>query len=145
MYGILLSRLGWCPQLLLRFFRQARKTNMQDCWFFTTCFSWTFGSSSKCGLSLFYSRCSLELAQLVLLPFSQGRSTCYSDRLHDFSVNINKWKDFYVNSFFPCAVRSWNSLPIECFPLTYDLSGFKSRIPLNTSLVWYIWSSGLYL
>ena len=22
----------------------------------------------------------------------------------------------------------WNSLPIECFPLTYDLRGFKSRI-----------------
>ena len=27
--------------------------------------------------------------------------------------------DFYVNSFF---------LRTECFPLTYDLSGFKSRI-----------------
>ena len=23
---------------------------------------------------------------------------------------------------------NFNSLPIECFPLTYDLSGFKSRI-----------------
>ena len=22
----------------------------------------------------------------------------------------------------------WNSLPIKCFPLTYDLNGFKSRI-----------------
>ena len=34
-------------------------------------------------LSLFYryyfGRCSSELAQLVLLPFSWGRSTCYSD------------------------------------------------------------------
>ena len=43
-------------------------------------------------LSLFYSyyfgRCSSELAQLVPLPFSRGRSTCYSDRLHDFSVTI---------------------------------------------------------
>ena len=43
-------------------------------------------------LSLFYryyfGRCSLELAQLVPLPFSQGRSTCYSDRLHDFSGTI---------------------------------------------------------
>ena len=24
--------------------------------------------------------------------------------------------------------RLWNSLPIECFPLTYDLNSFKSRI-----------------
>ena len=52
-----------------------------------------------------------------------------SDRLHDFSVTIPRcYKDDYVNSFFPRTARLWNSLPIECFPLTYDLSGFKSRI-----------------
>ena len=84
-------------------------------------------------LSLFYryyfGRCSSELAQLVPLPFSRGRSTRYSERLHDFSVIIPRcYKDVYVNSFFPRTARLWNSLPIECFPLTYDLSGFKSRI-----------------
>ena len=84
-------------------------------------------------LSLFYryyfGRCSSELAQLVPLPYSRGRSTRYSDRLHYFSVTIPRcYKDVYVNSFFPCTARLWNSLPIECFPLTYDLSGFKSRI-----------------
>ena len=83
-------------------------------------------------LSLFYryylGRCSSELAQLVPLPFSRGRSTRYSDRMHDFSVIIPRcYKDVYVNSFFPCT-RLWNSVPIECFPLTYDLSGFKSRL-----------------
>ena len=84
-------------------------------------------------LSLFYryyfGRCSSELAQLVPLPFSRGRSTHYSERLHDFSVTIPRcYKDVYVNSFFPRKAKLWNSLPIECFPLTYDLSGFKSRI-----------------
>ena len=84
-------------------------------------------------LSLFYryyfGRCSSELAQLVPLPFSRGQSTRYSDRLHDFSVTISRcYKDIYVNSFFPRTSELWNSLPIECFPLTYDLSGFKSRI-----------------
>ena len=84
-------------------------------------------------LSLFYryyfGRSSFELAQLVPLPFSQGRSTCYSDRLHDFSVTICRCdKDVYVNSFFPCTARLWNSLPIECFPLTYNLNDFTSRI-----------------
>ena len=70
-----------------------------------------------------------ELAQLVPLPYPRGRSTRYSDRLHDFSVTIPRcYKDVYVNSFFPRTARLWNSLPIECFPLTYDLSGFKSRI-----------------
>ena len=84
-------------------------------------------------LSLFYryyfGRCSSELAQLVPLPFSCGRSTRYSDRLHNFSVTIPRcYKDVYVNSFFPRTARLWNSLPIECFLLTYDLNGFKSRI-----------------
>ena len=84
-------------------------------------------------LSLFYryyfGRCSSELAQLVPLPFSRGKCTPYSDRLHDFSVTIPRcYKDVYVNIFFPHTAKLWNSLPIECFPLTYDLSGFKSRI-----------------
>ena len=43
-------------------------------------------------LSLFYryyfGRFSSELAQLVPLPFSRGRSTGYSDGLHNFSVTI---------------------------------------------------------
>ena len=36
----------------------------------------------------FFGRCLSELAQLVPLPFSQGRPTHYFDRLHDFSVTI---------------------------------------------------------
>ena len=71
-------------------------------------------------ISLFYryyfGRCSSELAQLVPLPFSQGRFTCYPDRLHDFSVTSPRfYKDVYGNSFFPCIDRLGNSLPIECF------------------------------
>ena len=80
--------------------------------------------------SLFYryyfGRCSSELAKLVPISYSRGSSTRYSDRLHGFSVTIPRcYKDVCVNSFFP---RLWNSLPIECFPLTYDISGFKSKI-----------------
>ena len=49
-------------------------------------------------LSLFYRYyfgiCSSELAQLVPPPFSQGRPTHYSDRLHEFSVTITRcYKD----------------------------------------------------
>ena len=84
-------------------------------------------------LNLFYryyfGRSPSELAQLVPLPSSRGRSTHYSDRLHDFSTNIPRCdKDAYINSFFPRTARLWNSLPVECFPWTYDLIGFKSRI-----------------
>ena len=36
----------------------------------------------------YFGRCLSELAQLVPLPYSLGRSSCYSDRLHDFSAII---------------------------------------------------------
>ena len=61
-------------------------------------------------LSLFYryyfGRCSSQLAQLIPLPYSRGRSTRYSDRLHYFCVTIPRsYKDIYVNSFFPRTPR----------------------------------------
>ena len=77
-------------------------------------------------LSFFYryyfSRCSFELAQVE-------RSAHYSVKLHDFSVTIPRYyNNVYFNSFFLKAARLWNSLPVECFPSTYNLNGFKSRI-----------------
>ena len=49
--------------------------------------------------------------------------------MHDFSVTITRcYKDVYVDNFFPRMARLWNSLPIEYFSLTYDHSGFKSRM-----------------
>ena len=84
----------------------------------------------------YFGRYSSELCQLVLLPYSQWRSSRYSDRLLDFSVLIPRCqKDVHVNSFFPCAARLWNSLPIKSFPLTYDLIEFKSRINRHLSIV----------
>ena len=55
-------------------------------------------------LSLFcrydFGRCLFEMAQLVPVLFSPGRLTCYSDRLHNFSVTILRcYKNVYVNSF----------------------------------------------
>ena len=58
---------------------------------------------AHCGNRSSFSRCSFELAQLVSLPCSQGWSTRYSNRLHDFSVTIPRcYKYLFVNSFFPC-------------------------------------------
>ena len=100
---------------------------VHSCQSFTCCQSWALGSLSKCSqlkpflYRYFFGRYSHELAKLVPLPYSQGRSNCCSDRLHDFSVTIPRChKNVYVISFFP--------LSIECFPFTYDLNGFKSRI-----------------
>ena len=122
---------GLVSLVVLGIVRQTTETNMQNCWSFTH--EPLAHHRNVASLSLFYryyfGRCSSELAQLVPLPFSRGRSTYYSDRFHDFCVTIRRcYKDVYVNSFFPRTARLWNSLPIKCFPLTYDLSGFKSRI-----------------
>ena len=106
MYGILLSCLGWFPKLLLRIVRQATKWICR-----------TVGPSiaapveplahrqnvaiSRLSCRYYFGRFSSELAPLVPLPFSQGRSNCYPVRLHDFSVTIARcYKDVYVNSFF---------------------------------------------
>ena len=85
--------------------------------------SWTFF------YRYYFGRCSSELALLVPLSLSGGRSTCYSDRLQNFSFTIPRcYKNIYVDRLFPHTAGLWNSLSIECFPLTYDLSAFKSRI-----------------
>ena len=74
-------------------------------------------------LSLFYrdylGRCSSELAQLVPLPFSGGRSTRYSDRLHDFAVIIPRcYKDVYVKFL---SSRSWTLEFSTYIMLSFDL------------------------
>ena len=86
----------------------------------------------------YFGRCSSELAQLVPLPYSWGKSTRCSDRLPDFSVTIPRcFKDVCINSFFSRAARLWKSLLIACFPLTYYLNGFKSRMNRRLLTVGY--------
>ena len=61
-------------------------------------------------LSLFYryyfGRCSSELAQLVPLPFSGGRSTRYSDRSCDLSATIPRCM---LQGFLCQQFLSWHS------------------------------------
>ena len=73
-------------------------------------FSTSLDSLSYCrnvnGFIIFYryyfGSCSFELTQLVPLPYSSGRSTCYSDRLHGFSVTILQG--------FPQVLKTWGDL-----------------------------------
>ena len=72
------------------------------------CFEPLAHPRNSASLSFFHKyyfwRCSSELAQLVSFPYLWGRSTLYSDRLHDVSVTIPRcYKDVYVNSLFPCT------------------------------------------
>ena len=81
-------------------------------------------------LSLFcryyFGRYLFGLPELVPLSYSREMSTRYSNRLHNFSIDIPRcYKHVYVNSLFPTTAILWNSLPIEYFPLTYDLNGLS--------------------
>ena len=49
----------------------------------------------------YFGRYLSKLVGIVVLPYSQGLSTCYSNRLHDFSAIILGCYDVYVTSFFP--------------------------------------------
>ena len=47
------------------------------------------------------------IRHLALLPYSWGRSTCYSDRLHNFSATIPScYKDGYIAGFFLALLNS---------------------------------------
>ena len=81
-------------------------------------------------LGLFYryyfGRCFSELAQLDLLPFSRGRSTRFLSPFLDVTRMSLSTVSFL-------AQLDSGILSIECFPLTYDLSGFTSRINRHLS------------
>ena len=52
--------------------------------------------------------------------------------LHDFSnTSPTCYKHFYVNSFFSRTTRHSNSLPIECFLLSYDFNKFVQPYTLE--------------
>ena len=49
--------------------------------------------------------------------------------MHDFSVAIHRCcKDIHVDRLFPPTDSLWDFLPVECFPLTYNLNVLASRV-----------------
>ena len=44
------------------------------------------------------------------------------------SLFLDVYRNVFFNCFFPYTARLWNFLPAECFPLTYDLNGYMSRV-----------------
>ena len=68
---------------------------------------------------------SSELAGLVPVSYSCGKSTRYSIRLNGFSIVMAIcYKDAFVNRFPLLIVSFWNTVTEECFLL----NGFKSRV-----------------
>ena len=133
MHGIPLPCLSWSSQLLLGL----DKLQKQAC----TAVGLLLAASCEplahyqniASLSLFYKyyfgRYSSEMAELVPLPPSHGRSTRYSNKLHHSTLTIPIFfEDINVNSFFLRTAGLCNYFPKERFSLIYNLNAFKSRV-----------------
>ena len=108
---------------------------MQDCQTFTCHLSQhlaQFWNVSFLGFSIGINLVDVHLDWLnwshFLFP-NGGLIVILTDSIVWFFVTIPRcYKDIYGNSFFHRTARLWNSLPIECFSLTYDPNGFNFRI-----------------
>ena len=87
-------------------------------------------------LSLFYryyhGDCSEELHSLVppakTIPV-RTLLAATTEKHHPHSLQVPKaTSKFHQESFFPRTVREWNKLPTECFPQSYNLDTFKTRV-----------------
>ena len=111
-------------------------------WFFWFFNSWVFWGVFFCADDEFAINSEILLISSILFIYLNIRLKIrwiYSNCLF-FYLKMVSWKriprcykDVYVNGFFPRIAlkftnRLWKYLPIECYPLTYDLNGFKSRI-----------------
>ena len=121
MHGILSSWLGWLQNCICRNVGHSIAASLEH----------LVHHQNVASLSLFYRYYFVHLNWLNWFHFliHKGGLFVFSDRLQDFSATIHRfYKGVYINSFYPCIDRPWNSLPIECFPLTYDLNCLKYRI-----------------
>ena len=137
--------LGWCPFMLhvwagstSCYLELLDKLQKRICWTFcpsiATSLELLARHQNVASLSPFcryyFGRCTSELAQLVQLPFSRGRSTRYSDRLHNFSVTFPRSYKMSMSTvyFLVQLDQALEFSAYKCFPLSNDLNGFKPRI-----------------
>ena len=97
---------------------------------------------SVASLSLFYryynGRGSKGLSLVVPPNRTFGRTTRFSAHSHPRIVSVPKVNTRrYSSSFFPRTAILWNSLPVSCFPATYNLSQFKRNINSHLSTFWF--------
>ena len=83
-------------------------------------------------LSIFYKyfhgHCSQEIRDIPV-PLRRVRTTISSTYSHPFQVSLpNPQTLSHKSSFIPRTCNLWNVLPFSCFPESYNLPSFKSKI-----------------
>ena len=84
-------------------------------------------------LSIFYKyfhgHCSQETREIIPVPLRRVRTTRSSTHSHPFQVSLPTSRTLsYKSSFIPRTCNLWNVLPTSCFPESYSLPYFKSKI-----------------
>ena len=83
-------------------------------------------------LSIFYryfnGHCSQEIRDIIPVPLRRVRTTRSSTHSHPFQVSLPTSRTpSHKSSFIPRTCNLWNVLP-SCFPESYNLPSFKSKI-----------------
>ena len=77
----------------------------------------------------FHGRCSQEIRDIIQVPLRRVRTTRSSTHLHPFQVSLPTARTLsHKSSFIPRTCNLWNVLPSSCFPESYNLPSFKSKI-----------------
>ena len=84
-------------------------------------------------LSIYYryfnGHCSQEIRDIIPVPLRRVRTTRSSTYSHPFQVSLPTSRTLsHKSSFIPRTCNLWNVLPSSCFPESYNLPSFKSKI-----------------
>ena len=73
--------------------------------------------------------CSQEIREIIPVPLRRVRTTTNSTHSHPFQVSLPTSRTLSLkSSFIPRTCNLWNALPSSCFPESYNLPSFKSKI-----------------
>ena len=77
----------------------------------------------------FHGHCSQEIRDIIPVPLRHVRTTRSSTYSHPFQVSLpNPQSLSDKSSFIPRTSNLWNVLPSSCFPESYNLPSFKSKV-----------------
>ena len=84
-------------------------------------------------LSIFYryfhGHCSQEIREIIPVPLRCVRTTRSSIHSHPFQVSLpNPQTLSHKSSLIPRTCNLWKALPSSCFPESYDLPSFNSKM-----------------
>ena len=73
--------------------------------------------------------CSQEIREIIPVSHRRVRTTRSSTHSHPFQVSLPTSRALsHKSSFIPRTCNLWSLLPSSCFPASYSLPSFKSKI-----------------